>query len=122
MAEKASENLGTEDRFKLPFGPPFDPSFNVNALNEASNRRQDDLRFALQNYLEGMRTAESRFQDFAREAEARFNKVVSESEVRRLDQLADLRMVYETRIADMLRASVESSSTLVSSDIGSTLH
>ena len=125
MVRRKTEDLHTEDNYRVPPGIPidsrgmqtFDPTANVSALNAASNRRQDDLRDALRDYLEGMRVADNRFQDYAREAESRLSKFQSESDSKRIDQLAAIQRIYETRIADMLRDSVQSTSTLVSDQL-----
>lgn len=97
--------------------PAVDPTENVKALSDAANQRQDDLRNTESKYQDGMRSASERFQDFARDMESKMATLLSAAESRRVDQLASLRQTYETRIADMLRTSVESTSTLVSTQL-----
>jgi len=87
-----------------------------------------DLVLAQQQYQNGMRESQAKletfardtlntFHNFARESEAKLSGIRFDAESRRIDQLAELRMVYEKRIADMLNESVRSTSALVSTQL-----
>jgi hypothetical protein len=84
----------------------IDPTKNVLDLVRAESIRQD-----------GLREAESRFQKFARDAEARKAAELRMAESARIDQLAQLRQSYESRISDMLAESVKSTSGLVGTQL-----
>lgn len=76
-------------------GPVVDPSVNVAALSEASNRRQDDLRVASE------RLVETRLDDLARidHLRAEHDRELRQAESRRVDQMLELRASYEERLA-----------------------
>lgn len=109
-------------------GPTIDPTRNVLDLVNAESTKRDLLRDADAKYQDAMRQSQEKlikiyhdtgneFQNFAREAEANFSKTQRDAESKRLDQLADLRQIYDTRIADILAESVRSTSGLVSTQL-----
>lgn len=98
-------------------GPVVDPTKNVLDLVAAESKYQDGQRDALERYQDGMREAESRFQTAMRDTEARIQNWMRDAEIRRTGDLASTQRFYETRIADMLRTSVESTSTLVGNQL-----
>ena len=81
-----------------PKGAVIDPTENVLSLVEAESR-----------YQNAMRMAESRRQDDLRIADSR-----------RLDDLAALRVVYETKIAEILTVQVKTTSDLISAQLEKT--
>jgi len=87
-------------------GPVIDPTKNVLDLVKAESKYQDGMRDALERLLNAKA-----------EGEAKTTKLLSEAESKRIDQLASLRLTYDARIADMLRTSVESTSSLVSTQL-----
>jgi|SRR5580704_3613856 hypothetical protein len=105
-------------------GPTVDPTKNVLDLVRAESKYQDSMRQALKEYEDGMREASEKYQTLMvsssavlREAELRLQNWMRDSESKRVDQLASLRQVYETRIAEMLAVSVKSTSDLVSTQL-----
>jgi len=58
-----------------------------------------------------------RLQTMRLEAESRIQNWMRDSEMKRISELATLRQAYDSRIADMLRTSVESTSSLVSTQL-----
>lgn len=95
----------------------IDPTKNVLDLVKAESKYQDGMRDALRDFQNAMRAATDDLQSYRLESEAKFQNGMRDAESKRTDQLSDQRRVYETRIADMLRASVESTSTLVSNQL-----
>lgn len=95
----------------------IDPTKNVLDLVKAESKYQDFARGAEARIAQIATDAATTFQNFAREHEASFSHAIRDAETRRLDEKADLRQVYDTRIADMLRTSVESTSSLVSTQL-----
>jgi hypothetical protein len=105
-------------------GSHTDPTKNVGNLVFQEGRYQDALREALKEYQDGMREASNDYLKLMvssstgmREAELRLQNWMRDSESKRVDQLASLRQVYETRIAEMLAVSVKSTSDLVSTQL-----
>lgn len=87
-------------------GPTVDPTKNVLDLVRAESRYQDGMREQSERLLNGLREADARYQDAMREKDATLQ-----------DRLAAQRLDYEVRIANMLRTSVESTSSLVSTQL-----
>src|SRR6202040_2831943 len=76
--------------------PTIDPTKNVLDLVRAESLRQDGLRDATKE-LHGFALASlEKFQNFAREQESKLQTWQRSSESTRIDQLAQLRQVYET--------------------------
>lgn len=75
--------------------PVIDPTKNVIDLVHAESKYQDAIRAAEAKYQDGMRSAETY----------------------RLNREGEIRQNYEERIARMLQASVESTSSLVSQQL-----
>jgi hypothetical protein len=116
MVEDAEIGKTKEGRTRLEL-PPVDPTKNVL-----------DLVAAEHQYQEGMRGAQNALQHFAvgalekqltalHDAESRIQNWMRDSEMKRIAETNSQRQFYETRIADMLRTSVESTSTLVSTQL-----
>jgi hypothetical protein len=80
------------DRFG---GPVVDPTKNVLDLVQAAIRRQDDLR----------------------DAEAKFQNAARDAETRRVNDLAALRVQYETIIENMRSAQTLTNSTLLATQL-----
>jgi hypothetical protein len=97
--------------------PVIDPTKNVLNLVAAESKYQDGMRDALEKYVSQAREYESKMQNSAKDAESKLQMLRAEAESKRIDQLAELRMRYDTRIADMLSASVQSTSSLVSTQL-----
>lgn len=85
---------------------PIDPTKNVLDLVKAESRYQDGMRDGLAQLVAAKA-----------EGDRNLQAAKTEAEIRRLDQLAAQAKTYETRIAEMLRTSVESTSTLVSTQL-----
>jgi hypothetical protein len=98
-------------------GPVVDPTKNVLDLVNAESRYQDGMRDSMEHYQDSMREAETRFQNSMRETESRIQNWMRDAESKRVEALASQQRFYETRIADMLRTSVESTSTLVGNQL-----
>src|SRR5687768_74589 len=64
--------------------------------------------------------AESRFQNAAREAESRFQNAAREAETRRLSDLAALSVRYDEIIEKMRQTSLDSTSTLLATQLKET--
>jgi flagellar biosynthesis GTPase FlhF len=106
----------------------IDPTKNVLDLVSAAIARQDDLRQAADKLtevrvqslkeLEEVRTeALKAFETARHDSESRIQNWMRDTEMKRIAGLDTQRQFYETRIADMLRTSVESTSTLVSNQL-----
>jgi len=106
----------------------IDPTKNVLDLVAAAIARQDDLRAAADKLTEVRVEALKQIQDFKHislaqyetarhDAESRIQNWMRDSEMKRVAEGNVQRQFYETRIADMLRTSVESTSTLVSNQL-----
>lgn len=106
-----------QDEIAQPNGKPIDPTKNVLDLVKAESKYQDGMRDALEKHHSAMLNSTNTFQNFAREASEKIGILTTSAETKRLDELADLRLTYEMRIADMLKTSVESTSTLVSNQL-----
>ena len=109
------------DRFG---GNVIDPTANVRELVNAEASYRDSLRDSDIRYQDAMRDAQEKYQngirsgsEKLREFENRLQNWMRDSESKRIDQLASLRQVYETRIAEMLAVSVKSTSDLVSTQL-----
>lgn len=95
----------------------IDPTKNVLDLVTAAIARQDDLRTATERLNEVRIAALNDFQTARVNAESLIQNWMRDTEMKRLAEKDNLRQFYETRIADMLRTSVESTSTLVSNQL-----
>jgi hypothetical protein len=102
----------------------IDPTANVRELVNAEASYRDSLRDSDIRYQDAMRDAQEKYQngirsgsEKLREFENRLQNWMRDSESKRIDQLASLRQVYETRIAEMLAVSVKSTSDLVSTQL-----
>ncbi len=120
-------------------GPTIDPTKNVLDLVRAESKYQDAMRDAFNTYQNAMREELARhteqmrqtvvdqqnlarshdtiFQNYARDSEARMSSALRHADGDKNDKLAQLRQVYETRIADMLSKSVDSTQSLVASQL-----
>ncbi len=97
--------------------PTIDPTKNVLDLVRAESLRQDGLRDAQKEMHGHALSMLEKFQNFARDSESKLQTWQRQAESVRIDQLAQLRQVYETRIAEMLAVSVKSTSDLVSTQL-----
>lgn len=87
-------------------GPIIDPTKNVLDLVDAESRHRDSLREADNKYHDAMRSWHEKFQSSAREADTR-----------RIDDLASIRVQYETIIENMRSAHTLTSSTLLATQL-----
>ncbi len=104
--------------------PVIDPTKNVLDLVHAESRYQDGMRDQLEKYEKGMRRASDRYQEGLRTATERYQGLESrlqnwqrESESKRIDQLLAQADKFGERIANMLSTSVQSTSSLVSTQL-----
>lgn len=101
-----------------PAGAPvIDPTKNVLDLVTAAIQRQDDLRLASDRLNEVRITALREFQEARVTAQSLIQDWMRNTEMKRIKEKDEQRQFYETRIADMLRTSVESTSSLVSTQL-----
>ena len=105
-------------------GSVIDPTANVRELVNAEASYRDSLRDSDIRYQDAMRDAQEKYQngirvgsEKLREFESKLQNWMRDAESKRIDQLAGLRQVYETRIAEMLAVSVKSTSDLVSTQL-----
>lgn len=91
----------------------IDPTKNVLDLVRAESKYQDGMRDAAKEAQE----VRERLHLMRMEAESRIQNWMRDSEMKRISELATLRQAYDSRIADMLRTSVESTSSLVSTQL-----
>jgi hypothetical protein len=98
-------------------GGVIDPTKNVMDLVLAQEKYQNGMREGQEKIQRFALEAANTFHNFARDMEAKLSGIRFDAESRRIDQLADIRMVYEKRIADMLNESVRSTSALVSTQL-----
>lgn len=94
-------------------GPTIDPTKNVLDLVRAESKYQDAMREMLREFEDGMRKAAQDVTD----SKLKLQDWMRDAESKRIDQLAALREGYDKRIADMLRDSVQSTSSLVSTQL-----
>jgi hypothetical protein len=80
-----------------------DPTENVKALVEVEKKHIVEIRELTDRHQTALRLADAKLQD-----------VRSEAETRRLDQLAALRLVYDTQASENLRVQAKTTSDLVS--------
>jgi hypothetical protein len=108
--------------------PVIDPTKNVEDLVRSGEQRQAELREADQRFLDAQLQSMEKMQTFAREADMRLGTYARESSSRleealrgaestRVNELAATRKEYENTIRDMLAKSVETTSTLVSTQL-----
>ncbi len=83
-----------------------DPTENVKALVEVEKK-----------HIVEIRELTDRHQAALREADSKLHDVRSEAETRRLDQLAALRLVYDTQASENLRVQVKTTSDLISTQL-----
>jgi hypothetical protein len=98
-------------------GAVIDPTRNVLDLVHAESKYQDGMRDNLEKMLDQAREYEAKLQHNAKDAESKLQTLRADAESKRIDQLAELRQIYDKRIADMLSESVRSTSSLVSTQL-----
>jgi hypothetical protein len=109
-------------------GPTIDPTKNVLDLVRAEGKYQDAMRIGLKEYQDALRDQlekhnnlarnhDTIFQNYARDAEAKLSAALRAADGAQTDKLAELRQVYETRIAEMLSKSVDSTQALVANQL-----
>ena len=120
-AEAGGRGMGPDPGSQMPV---VDPTKNVLDLVKAESIRQDGLREAAVELSRARHlatkelfSAESRFQSSMRDMESKLQNWMRDSEMKRINDLAAMKQTYETTIADMLRTSVESTSSLVSTQL-----
>jgi hypothetical protein len=86
-------------------------------LVAAAIQRQDDLRLASEKVNDIRVSATAELQSTKIEALSVIQNWMRDTEMKRIQEKDNQRQFYETRIADMLRTSVESTSTLVSTQL-----
>jgi exonuclease VII large subunit len=94
-----------------------DPTRNVLNIVSAESRHQDAMREAQAKLGAYAIKSEAAFQNFARDSESRMQSWMRDAESKRVDQLADQREKAEGRIAAMLAKSVETTSSLVATQL-----
>lgn len=95
----------------------IDPTKNVLDLVDAESRFQNGMRQASERLQEYRTDSLEKFNTAMLQAEARIQNWMRDSEMKRLKEIADVTRDSQTRIADMLRASVESTSSLVAGQL-----
>jgi TolA-binding protein len=98
-------------------GKVIDPTKNVLDLVKAESKYQDGMRDALKEFQDAMRSAMGDLANLRHQSEVRYQDGMRDAESKRVDQLANQSRIYDARIAEMLRASVESTSNLVSTQL-----
>jgi hypothetical protein len=98
-------------------GPVIDPTKNVLDLAKAESKYQDAMRDASERFMIGLRETDARFQNAMRDTESRIQNWMRDAQDKRIAEIAAQRQFYETRIADLLRTSGESTSALVSTQL-----
>jgi hypothetical protein len=109
-------------------GPVVDPTKNVEDLVRAGAASYAELRAADLRFLDAQLAAmekqqkfaiesEARLQTYAREAGEKLEHALRHAETVRVNELAATRKEYENTIRDMLAKSVETTSTLVSTQL-----
>ncbi len=101
-------------------GPVIDPTKNVLDLVRAEPAKRDEQRISDQALFGAkFQTIEANLAATreASRSQEMLQNWMRDAESKRFDQLSNLRQFYETRIAEMLKTSVESTSTLVSTQL-----
>jgi hypothetical protein len=109
-------------------GQVVDPTKNVEDLVKARDAAMAELRAADQRFLDAQLASMDKLQNFSREADKclqnsarqageKLESALRTAETVRIDQLAATRKEYENTIRDMLAKSVETTSTLVSTQL-----
>ena len=95
-------------------GAVVDPSENVSRLNEAGNKRQDDLREWMAKYLEAIGSIRSELQqerirriDDLRVTDTRRVDELRLAESRRVDEHAEMRAEYENKLAEAEKKRID---------------
>lgn len=86
--------------------PAFDPSENVYFLVQVEKDHAREIRLIEKGHAQDLRTADK---ELAKERD--------EAEKRRVDDLAALRLTYDTRIAENLRVEVKTASEIISTQL-----
>lgn len=94
-----------------------DPTKNVLDLTKAEGKYQDGMRESQEKLQTAALDWTNKFQNFARESESRLHTALREAESKRTDQIREQGDRFQTVIANMLAKSVESTSTLVSTQL-----
>jgi hypothetical protein len=95
----------------------IDPTDNVLDLVDAESKYTTGMRSTGEQLFDAKIASVKETLTAKLEAESRIQNWMRDSEMKRLTESAAQRQFYETRIADMLRTSVESTSTLVSGQL-----
>lgn len=109
-------------------GQVVDPTKNVEDLVRALTSALAEFRIADQRYLDAKLASmeaqynsqlvdQEKYQNFARDAASRYEAALRSAETVRVNELAATRKEYENTIRDMLAKSVETTSTLVSTQL-----
>jgi hypothetical protein len=109
-------------------GQVVDPTKNVEDLVKSLEYKLDEFRASDYRYVDSQiswlektanftREADMRLNTFAREAADRMQTALRHAETTRTNELASTRKEYENTIRDMLAKSVETTSTLVSTQL-----
>ena len=130
MATRSSETLERRPGIGIDYAGErvIDPTKNVEDLVRALESKLAELRVgdrlyvdaqigSLEKLLNFARDADSRLQTFAREAGEKLEAALRAAESVRVNELAATRKEYENTIRDMLAKSVETTSTLVSTQL-----
>jgi hypothetical protein len=113
MVEKQEPGIGVDSRG----GAVVDPTKNVEDLVQAKSLAAAELRTADQRFVDAQLASIDRLQTFAREAGEKLEAALRHAETSRVNELASTRKEYENTIRDMLAKSVETTSTLVSTQL-----
>lgn len=98
-------------------GEVIDPTKNVRELVLAESKYQDGMRDSLEKQQNFARDAHEKFQNFARESESRLQTWMRDAESKRTDQIRSQAERFETIISNMLSKSVESTQSLVATQL-----
>jgi hypothetical protein len=101
-AQEARPGIGVDARG----GQVIDPTKNVL-----------DLVQALKEMLAELRVADNKRQDELRAAEAKIQNYAREAETRRIDQLAAQKQLFDLELARVLKANVDTSALLLSTQL-----
>jgi hypothetical protein len=124
MVEKQIPGIGVDFRGNAV----IDPTKNVEDLVRALEAKLAEFRKGDERYIDGQidwleklsaftRAADSGLQTFAREAGEKLEAALRQAETNRINELAATRKEYENTIREMLAKSVESTSSLVSTQL-----
>lgn len=117
MADKQQEARNEGESAAHGVGAVIDPTKNVLDLVRAESKYQDGMRDALEKMQTFARDANDRFQNYARDAESKLQSWMRDAESKRIDQIRAQGERFETVISNMLSKSVESTQSLVATQL-----